>query len=79
MNMHEQCAPSKLVASTTAPSPESWFGLLIRRVAAWVKECADHYTAAAAYEHPSRLSDRGLNHLGLSRDILSRDLSGWAE
>jgi hypothetical protein len=77
MNMHERFSP-KLVAYTPAPSLRAWFGLLIRTLAARVKDCADHYAAAAAYEHLSRLSDRELNHRGLNRDILSRDLSGTA-
>src|SRR5262245_20557360 len=60
MNMHERFAPSKLVESVAAPSQRSWFGLLIRKLAAWVNDCADHYAIAAAYEHLSRLSDREL-------------------
>jgi hypothetical protein len=39
-----------------------------------VRDCADHYAAAAAYEHLSRLSDAELKHRGLSRGILVRDL-----
>ena len=76
--MHERFAPSKLVSPATAPAPRAWFGLLISTLAARVKDCADHYAAAAAYEHLLRLSERELNHRGLSRDILSRDLSGPA-
>jgi hypothetical protein len=77
MNMRERFAPSKLVVSIIVPSPRSWFGLLIRKLAAWVRHRADHYAAAAAYEHLSRLSDAELEHRGLSRDILHRDLRGW--
>ena len=76
MNMHEQFVPSELVASATASSLRARFGLLVTRLAAWVRDRADRYAAAAAYEHLSRLSHRELKDRGLSRDILSRDLSG---
>jgi hypothetical protein len=79
MNMHERFAPSKLVEAITAPSQRHRFGLLIGKLAAWPKDRADHYAIAAAYEHLSGLSDRELRHCGLSRDILSRDLSGSAQ
>ena len=75
VNMHESFAPYEAVvtsnpsASTRPLSP----GLLLR-VTAWVKSCADYYAAATAYEKLSRLSDAELKRLGLSRDILARDL-----
>jgi len=75
VNMHESFAPYEAVvtsnpsASTRPLSP----GLLLR-VTAWVKSCADYYAAATAYERLSRLSDAELKRLGLSRDILARDL-----
>jgi hypothetical protein len=72
--MREQLVPSRLVAFATAPLLRSGFGLLVTRLAAWVRDCADRYAAAAAYEHLSRLSDAELEHRGLSRDILVRDL-----
>ena len=47
---------------------------LCTRFAAWVRNCADRYAAAAAYDDLSRLSDMELKHRELSRDILARDL-----
>jgi hypothetical protein len=43
-----------------------------------MKNCADNYAAATAYDSLSRLSDTQLKHRGLSRDILARDLGGGA-
>jgi hypothetical protein len=75
MNMHESVAPSEEIAFSAAPpSPSQWFALLGARLATWVKNCADYYAAAAAYEHLSRLSDAELKHRALSRDMLARDL-----
>jgi hypothetical protein len=75
MSMHERFAPSEEVAfSATVPSPSQWFALVGARFATWVKNCADYYAAAAAYEHLCRLSDAELKHRALSRDILARDL-----
>lgn len=74
MNTHEKFLPSEMMTCTPAAhARSSWRGLLAR-LAAWVKSCADHYAAAAAYEELSRLSDAELKHRGLSRDILARDL-----
>ena len=76
MNMHEAFSPSEAKPSNvTAPTRTSWLRSISARFVAWVKTCADHYTAAAAYEGLSRLSDAQLHHRGLSRDILARDLS----
>jgi hypothetical protein len=78
MNMHERFATTEMaISGAGAPPRPSWLGLLGARLASWVKTCADHYAAAAAYEDLSRLSDTQLKHRGLSRDILARDLSGW--
>ena len=78
MNMHERFATTELMVSGAgAPSRPSWLGLLRVRLASWVRTCADHYAAAAAYDDLSRLSDTQLKHRGLSRDILARDVSGW--
>jgi hypothetical protein len=76
MNMHERFAPFEEVTySTTAPLRSSWLGLLGVRLRAWMKNCADNYAAATAYDDLWRLSDAGLKHRELSRDILARDLS----
>jgi hypothetical protein len=45
-----------------------------RRVVKWADACADHYAAAAMYEHLSRLSDAELRRRGLSRATLGRDI-----
>jgi hypothetical protein len=44
-------------------------------LAAWLNRCADQCTAAAAYAELSRLSDAQLEHRGLRRDTLARDLT----
>ena len=76
MNMHEAFNPAEAKASNvTAPTRTSWRRSIRARLVAWVRTCADHYAAAAAYEGLSRLSDAQLHHRGLSRDILARDLS----
>ena len=80
MNMHERFATTELMMSGAGASPRpSRLGLLRARLASWVKTCADYYAAAAAYDDLSRLSDTQLEHRGLSRDILARDLSRWCD
>lgn len=77
MNMHERfAAPATMMPGAGASPRFFWFRLAIW-LAAWVRTCADHYAAAAAYDDLSRLSDRQLTHRGLSRDILARDLRDW--
>jgi|GEM_PF-3247075 len=77
MNMHERFGPSEEVTySATALPRSSWPGLLAVRLRAWMKNWADNYATAAAYDNLSRLSDTQLKHRGLSRDILARDLGG---
>jgi hypothetical protein len=74
MNMHEKFAASELVSSARLrPQLSAWRGLC-QRLATWVKDCADRYAAATAYEELSRLSDAELRHRSLTRDILARDL-----
>ena len=75
MNMHERFAPyDAVVTSSPSASAKPLSPRLLARATAWVKSCADHYAAAAAYEELSRLSDAELKRRGLSRDILARDL-----
>ena len=61
-------------SGTTAPARSKLFSLCAG-IATWLKDCADNYAAAIAYENLSRLSDTELKHRGLSRDVLSRDLN----
>ncbi len=44
-------------------------------LAVWLNRCADQWEAAVAYEELSRLSDAQLQHRGLRRDTLARDLT----
>jgi len=75
MNMHESFAPFEQITSSAPAAARSfWLRSVRARLVAWVKTCADHYAAAVAYEELSRLSDAQLEHRGLSRDILARDL-----
>lgn len=71
--MHESFALPEATSSATEPT-RSWPLLVPAKLARWLKDCADHYAAAVAYEELSRLSDTQLRHRGLSRDILARDL-----
>lgn len=73
--MHESFAPYETVVTSSPGASKKPLSLgLLARITAWVKSCADHYAAAAAYEELSRLSDADLKRRGLSRDILARDL-----
>lgn len=74
MNMHEKFVASELVYSARLRPQLSAWRALRQGLARWVKNCADRYAAAAAYEELSRLSDTELRHRSLSRDILARDL-----
>lgn len=80
MNTHKRfAAPATMMPDAGASPRFSWFRLLAIGLVVWVKTCADHYAAAAAYDDLSRLSDTQLKHRGLSRDILARDLSDWRD
>jgi hypothetical protein len=75
VNMHESFAPYEAVVTSSPSASERPLSPgLLARLAAWVKSCADHYAATAAYEELSRLSNAELKRRGLSRDILARDL-----
>jgi len=63
--------------STTTVRAGSRLSQLRASLVKWLRECADAYAAATAYENLSRLSDRELARRGLSRDILARDLKTW--
>ena len=76
----KQTAESQLgfVAVPPVPVPApSWLAQFYTGFARWLKNCADNYAAAAAYDDLSRLSDTELNHRGLSWDVLARDLREW--
>jgi len=75
MNMHGKFALAEEMTSTATASVWSFRLGLAVRLAVWVKNCADNYAAAAAYEDLSRLTDVELKHRGLSRDTLLRDLT----
>jgi hypothetical protein len=51
-----------------------WMSSIGMWVAAWAKNCADYWAAAALYERLSGLSDAELARRGLSRAILARDV-----
>jgi hypothetical protein len=76
MNMHESIRHHEAKPSGATPSAHaSWLRSVGARFVVWIKNCADNYAAAAAYDGLSRLSDAQLNQRGLSRDILARDLN----
>ena len=74
MNMQEKFVASELMFSARPRPQQSAWRALCQGLAKWVKNCADSYAAAAAYEELSRLSDAELGHRGLSRDVIARDL-----
>jgi hypothetical protein len=45
-----------------------------QRIATCASTCADYYAAAALYDQLRGLSDAELEHRGLSRDTLARDV-----
>lgn len=51
-----------------------WLGAIQRRLAAWWRICRSYYSAAAAYEELSRLSDAELERRGLDRSSLAKEL-----
>jgi hypothetical protein len=67
------CASDAPPAREPAPSP-TWIRSIGQRFAAWAKDCAHHYAAAAMYDQLSALSDAELAHRGLSRATLAHDL-----
>ena len=76
MNMHESFVSNQEMPSPTILLARStWFGQWRSGLRSWLKRCAESYAAAVAYDNLSRLSDAELNHRGLSRDILARDLA----
>jgi hypothetical protein len=76
MNTHERFAPlDEPMPITRAPGPAAWLTSVGATLFAWAKNWADHWSAAAADDDLSRLSDAELKHCGLSRDILARDLA----
>jgi len=76
MNMHQRfAAPEGILVGAETSRWLSWLRFLRIELAAWARTCIDYWAAAAAYDDLSRLSDTQLKHLGLSRDILARDLS----
>jgi hypothetical protein len=69
-------AEAAAAAETQSPEPaQSRLTRLRASFLKWLKGCAEAYAAAAAYEDLSRLSDTELQHRGLSRDVLARDLN----
>jgi hypothetical protein len=75
MNTQEFVGPAEEMMSPAegadGPAWSDWRGSL----AAWLNRCADKWAAAVAYDELSRLSDAHLEHRGLRRDSLARDLS----
>lgn len=47
---------------------------MVEHAAVWIHTCADYWAAAATYEQLSKLSDADLQHRGLSRTTLARDI-----
>jgi hypothetical protein len=51
-----------------------WINKVGQRIAMCARTCADYYAAAALYDQLRGLSDAELEHRGLSRDTLARDV-----
>jgi hypothetical protein len=64
-----------LAGSSAASAARSRLRLLCARFVKRLKDCAEAYAAATAYENLSRLSDAELRRRSLSRDVLARDLA----
>lgn len=73
MNTQEIVASEMMPPATVAASPP--WAVWRANLAAWLNRCADRWAAVAAYDELSRLSDAQLEHRGLRRDTLARDLT----
>ena len=76
MTIPDQVFPSDApAAAEPAVALSNRIALIGLRLVTWAKTCADHYSAAATYEHLSGLSDVELTRRGLSRATLARDVA----
>ena len=75
MNTQEIVAPAEeMMSRATGVAGPAWSDWRAN-LTAWLNRCADKWAAVVAYEQLSRLSDAQLEHRGLRRDCLARDLS----
>jgi hypothetical protein len=58
----------------SAPQLSGWIKSVGQRIATCASTCANYYAAAALYDQLRGLSDAELEHRGLSRDTLARDV-----
>ena len=75
MTAHDHLFASGALAGdeSTTPLP-NWIRSIGLRLAAWAKNCADYWEAAAMYEQLTALSDAELTRRGLSRATLAGDV-----
>ena len=75
MTAHDQFLASGTLAADVSVTPfRNWIGSIGLRLAAWAKNCADYWEAAAMYEQLAALSDAELTRRGLSRATLAQDV-----
>jgi hypothetical protein len=76
MTAHDQLFASGTLAGGESATPlPNWIGSIGLRLAAWAKNCADYWEAAATYEQLAALSDAELTQRGLlSRATLAQDV-----
>lgn len=75
MNTQEIVASTEEMMSPATMAIRPPWPIWRASLAAWLNRCADQWAAAVAYEELSRLSDAQLEHRGLRRDTLARDLT----
>ena len=75
MNTQEIVASAEEMMSPATVAVSPLWAVWRASLAAWLNRCADRWAAVAAYEELSRLSDAQLEHRGLRRDTLARDLT----
>ena len=74
MTAHDQLLASGTLAGGYSVTPlHNWIGSIGLRLAAWAKNCADYWEAAAMYAQLAVLSDAKLTRRG-SRATLAQDV-----
>jgi hypothetical protein len=75
MTAHDQLlASGTLVGGDSVTPLRNWIRSIGLRLAAWAKNCADYWAAAAMYVQLAALSDAELTRRGLSRATLAQDV-----
>ena len=72
--MERTLAADAVAAGASRNDPGRRIASVCARIAHWIEVAADHYEAAALYDHLSQLSDAELQRRGLTRESLAHDI-----